>query len=222
MKRLFTLALLAACSGQHFEGSEATAGATSGGSSSAGVAGGGSPNHGGGQAGGRAGAPAVAGVAGVVADGGGDDPGAAGAAEGGTEATAGAGGVAACAALPLPPRETWTASASDFGDEAAAVLDQEPEAQTTWSSGAPQSGDEWLQVDLGAVAAVGFVLISSYEAPAVLELDVSGDGAVWVRMPRESSNAWTVELAARYLRILQTGEAPGPWTVWDVEVSCGD
>jgi hypothetical protein len=135
----------------------------------------------------------------------------------------------------LPPA-TLQITASDGGAATGPMTDRH--AATLWSSGRPQRGGEWIQVDLGEVAPVALVrwLPGTFqEVPRGLRLESSVDGAAWrtlVDLPEYAGPLyWSggrplvrvrsgrVELRvapapARYLRITQTG-AGGVWA-WTI------
>lgn len=114
---------------------------------------------------------------------------------------------------------------------------------TLWSTGHPQRGDEWVQVDLGAVVPVALVrwLPGTYqEVPRGVRLDVSRDGTAWRTVvdlpeyvgplywsagkPMARVRSGRVELRvaptpARHLRIRQTGRgARWAWTIRELYV----
>jgi hypothetical protein len=156
------------------------------------------------------------------------------------------GGVYEDFALVAPPvRELGPAAfrvtASDGGDATGRMTDRN--AATLWSTGRPQRGGEWVQVDLGAVAPVALVrwLPGSYqEVPRGLRLESSVDGSAWrtlvdlpeyggplywsagrplVRVRSGRVELRAVPAPARYLRITQTGGGGvWPWTIRDLYV----
>ena len=114
---------------------------------------------------------------------------------------------------------------------------------TLWSTGHPQRGGEWIQVDLGAVVPVALVrwLPGTYqEVPRGLRLEGSLDGLAWRPLvdlpeyggplyvsagrPLQRVRSGRVELrvaptAARHLRITQTGRgALWAWTIRELYV----
>jgi hypothetical protein len=149
-------------------------------------------------------------------------------------------------ALVAPPvRElgpaTFRVTASDGGDATGRMTDRN--GATLWSTGRPQRGGEWVQVDLGAVAPVALVrwLPGTYqEVPRGVRLESSPDGSAWrtlVDLPEYGGPLyWSagrpllrvrsgrVELraapaTARYLRITQTGGgAVWAWTIRELYV----
>ncbi len=149
-------------------------------------------------------------------------------------------------ALVAPPvRElgpaTLRVTASDGGDATRRMTDRN--GATLWSTGRPQRGGEWVQVDLGAVAPVALVrwLPGTYqEVPRGLRLESSVDGSAWrtlVDLPEYGGPLyWSagrpllrvrsgrVELRVppaptRYLRITQTaGGGVWAWTIRELYV----
>jgi hypothetical protein len=144
-----------------------------------------------------------------------------------------------------PAREVAPAGlrviASDGSGAAGRMTDRA--SATLWSTGRPQRGGEWVEVDLGAVVPVGLVrwLPGTYqEVPRGLRLEASLDGAVWrtlVELPEYVGPLyWSagqpvarvrsgrVELRvpstpARHLRITQTGQgALWAWTIRELYV----
>jgi hypothetical protein len=114
---------------------------------------------------------------------------------------------------------------------------------TLWSTGRPQQGGEWVQVDLGAAVPVALIrwLPGTYqEVPRGLRLEASGDGDTWstlVELPRylgplywsagrplQRVRSGRVELRvpptpARYLRFTQTGsDRSWAWTIRELYV----
>jgi hypothetical protein len=114
---------------------------------------------------------------------------------------------------------------------------------TVWSSGGPQRGGEWVQIDLGAavpVALVRWLPGTFQETPRGLRLEASSDGTEWrtlVALPRyrgplywsagrpmQRVRSGRVELRvpavpARHLRLTQTGrDAIWAWTIRELYV----
>jgi hypothetical protein len=156
------------------------------------------------------------------------------------------GGVYSGFALTAPPVRELTATAlhvtASEGSNATGRMTDRVGA-TLWSTGRPQRGDEWVQVDLGGVVPVALVrwLPGTYqEAPRGLRLDVSLDGAAWRTLvslpeyvgplywsagrPMARVRSGRVELRvpptlARHLRITQTGHgALWAWTIRELYV----
>ncbi|HEX7795730.1 MAG TPA: discoidin domain-containing protein [Vicinamibacterales bacterium] len=110
---------------------------------------------------------------------------------------------------------------------------------TAWSGGLNQIGDEEIRIDLGTEQNVGGIVLSmgafSFGFPRYLQIDASSDQVEWrpVWAGRSAVNTvhaavtdpdvvpLTIDVAefkGRYLRLHQTGSAPGiPW--WIAELS---
>jgi hypothetical protein len=139
------------------------------------------------------------------------------------------------------PAAAFRVTASQGSDGAGRMTDRI--GSTLWSTGSPQRGDEWVQVDLGAIVPVALVrwLPGTYqEVPRGLRLEVSVDGTAWrtlVNLPEYAGPLyWSagqpiqrvrsgrVELRvspspARHLRITQTGRgALWAWTIRELYV----
>jgi hypothetical protein len=159
---------------------------------------------------------------------------------------AGPGGAYAGFRLDAPPvrplpAAAWRVTASDGAATVGHLTDRA--ADTVWSTGRPQRGGEWIQVDLGAVAPVALVrwLPGTYqEVPRGLRLEASVDGATWRTLielpeyvgplywsaggPMARVRSGRVELRppptpARHLRVTQTGAvARWAWTIREIYV----
>ncbi len=151
---------------------------------------------------------------------------------------AGAYGAFALVAPPVRelPATGLRVTASDAADGAGRMTDRIGE--TLWSTGRPQRGGEWVQVDLGAVVPIALVrwLPGTFqEVPRGLRLEASLDGVAWRTLvdlpeyvgplywsagrPVQRVRAGRVELRvaptpARHLRIVQTGRG-GTWA-WTI------
>ncbi|HTJ79864.1 MAG TPA: discoidin domain-containing protein [Rariglobus sp.] len=118
-------------------------------------------------------------------------------------------------------RTGWTASASQ-PSAAASVLDGN--ISTRWTSGSSQVGGEWFQIDTGALHAFTQVVLDAgptpTDYPRGYSVTVSNDGANWsapVATGAGTSAITTIvfpEQVARYVRVTQTGSAPGKW--WSI------
>lgn len=148
-----------------------------------------------------------------------------------------------CSTHPLSARTTWiaTASHSSLGNsqESDPLFNPPSHAidgntNERWSTGKPQAGDEWLQIDFGKKVAIGeFTLqlgISTSDHPRGYAAVVS-DAPLDFTAPALISGAGqpgadtVVALAppavGRYLLVLQTGAASNWWTVAEMTVTCG-
>lgn len=190
---------------------------------------GGSTSHGGGGTSGD-------GVGGTGDSGGNSGTSAGGTSGGGGGGDAGAAGSPGlCELYPIPPRTAWIPSASSHGpnDSAAGLTDNMP---TRWSSGKPQSGDEWLQIDFGETVAIRSINLQQGDEPtdyprlysvtiSDTKNDLSGP-AVFNGMGAEGVSTTTVlsqPHAGRYLLIKQLGSAAVSWwSVDEIEVGCVD
>lgn len=196
-------------------------GGEGGGNAEAGGAGSGST--GGSSAGGSAGQSTTGGA-----------PGSGGAPHGG----GGAGGSPAptCSAYPLTPRGNWRASAShDYlgATPASNMLDNKA---TRWTTGKPQAGDEWIELDFGTSVSLNRVNLQQAEAnandyPRQYEVRVSdtsqdpnastvvsGSGASGV----STAIALPAVKTGQFLLIKQLGASLSWWSVVEIEVSCVD
>ena len=140
---------------------------------------------------------------------------------------------------------TLRVTASPNPEAAAHVLDRD--ALTSWSSGGPRRGGEWIQVDLGRIEPVALVRWFPrvfQEVPSGLRLETSLDGVTWRRLvelpeytgpfywsagrPMLRVRSGRVELRvgpapARHLRITQTGaEGRWQWSVQELFVHAAD
>jgi hypothetical protein len=201
--------------GASFGGTFSTAGTFGGGGK---AAGGGTANGGTSGAGGRGG-----GGSGGRANGGGGSG-------GGANGGAGGGGNTLCTGT-IPAKTAWKGSAlrAAAGDPVERVFDGND--STRFSTGAPQMGDEWLQIDFGASVTVNQIAMHTdnndyfrhYQlrlsnksqdfASAVLREGDGMTGTITVTLPQTHSG--------RYLTIRQTGMVtPTWWSLHEVSVAC--
>lgn len=212
-------------------GNDAAGGDAAGGDGGAGTHEGGGPSHGAGSGG------ASGGGSGGSAGNGGD------ASAGGSNAAGanhgGGGGHPpqgpACSDNPLTGRATWSASAS-HATAASPVANLIDNMTTRWSTGKPQSGDEWLQIDFGAAVTFSQVNLQQSElygndyprayAAVVSDTDQNLNGAPQVTGSGKSGVSSTILFPAlvtgRYLLIKQLGSSLSWWSAVEVEVSCVD
>jgi hypothetical protein len=91
---------------------------------------------------------------------------------GGSGGTGGGGGAVKCSDHPIPTQTQWVGSASaecaptcpDPNGPYTAALAIDNNVATRFASGKTQSGDEWLQIDLGATASVNGISINTVPA----------------------------------------------------------
>jgi len=205
-----------------------------GGEPAGGAPGGGKGNAGGSGKGGSGGTSAgsSAGGKGGTSSGNGGVGGTTGAS--GAAGTAGGPSVPKCSDHPLSARSSWLASAShsDSAGLPANLLDGKI---TRWSTGKAQSGDEWLQIDLGATATLNHVNLQqgdyTNDYPRTYSVIVSHTaknvtGSVLVTGSGKSGTSTAISLPAlasgRYLLLKQTGSSLSWWSVEEIEVSCSD
>jgi hypothetical protein len=122
-----------------------------------------------------------------------------------------------------PQNWTATASNSNAGDEVEDAFDGA--LGTRWSSGKPQTGDEWYQLDLGSIACISSLWLVSGggDAASALTLEVSVDGveyvAVWKGAGSAVSEIQFPAHSARFVRIKQVGNGGANWwSIQEIEV----
>jgi hypothetical protein len=229
-------------------GSVATGGASAGGSvggggsGMGGALGGMAGSSGNGGSGGTAGAGGRGGSAGAggVGGAGGSSGGSGGkAGSGGTGGTGGSGGSVSsvtCAKNPIPAKSGWKVTASATRDIDPTTNACDGDLTTRWSSGEDQSGDEWLQLDFGAVVklskltlmlgtsindyprkyATRFSNTSMNLAAPVL---VSGMGAA----STDTVMTFPAGSSGRYVLISQSGTASMLWwSIAEIQAECAD
>ncbi len=161
---------------------------------------------------------------------------------GGTSGSAGTGGsggsvvVPMCSDHALTAKSGWnaTASASHTGEPATFLTDN---TTSRWSSGVPQAGNEWIQIDFGAVVTLRSINLQqglgadANDYPrgyAVIISNITKDltGTVRATGVGNNSASTTITLSGvfsgRYLLIKQTGTSLSWWSIEEVEVSCFD
>ena len=170
---------------------------------------------------------------------------------GGTAAVDGAGGEAgmggdaagptpaSCEGAPIPLKGSWQASAS-HSSVGSGEYDSKPEyvmdlTSKRWSTGKVQAGDEWLQVDFGASAAVrelSFTLnaddADDYPRSYLIKLSdtpLDFNGAIRASGAGLKGQTLVVTLAepiqGRYLLVQQKGkDAVNWWSVSEVTAKC--
>ncbi len=190
---------------------------------------------------GGAGSEAAAGSGGNAA-GGVSGSGTAGSA--GTGGTGGSASTVKCSDHPLPLKTTWvaTASRSSLGNGTEGDPLYNPPAHAIdgdnaerWSSERKQAGDEWFQVDFGAVATITNISLEvfgmdvndyprawavrvsntdqDFEAP-ILKSDVGATGTTNIKLDEPATG--------QFLLIRQTGsdDTTKWWTIGELQVTC--
>ena len=121
-------------------------------------------------------------------------------------------------------RIIWVASSNTTGsDSQGNALDGN--LTTRWSTGTSQVNGQWFQVDMGLVSTFYKIVLnainSANDYPRGYQVYVSNDGINWggaIATGTGSSGTTTITFAtqaARYIRIIQTGSAPG--TFWSID-----
>ncbi len=121
-------------------------------------------------------------------------------------------------------RLNWvvTALSSGPGDPVGNSIDGK--ANTRWATGAQQVNGQWLQVDMAVTNTINKVLLDASASPSDYprgyRVNLSMDGVNWGAAVATGAGSAAVtsitfsQQAARYVRITQTGSAPGLW--WSV------
>jgi len=204
-----------------------SAGAGVGGSASANAGSGGESMGGTGQAGDNA----AGGSGGVVNGGatGGGSSGSAGSSMGGSSGYYG-GGKDPC------NRSNWRATASEYSQtpDPPSLYGPPQKAidgvvESRWTTGAPQGGGEWFQLDLGADAAQLSKLVLytgdfATDFPVSYKLEISDDGTSFKTVAMGDGAASTTmsftPRTGRYLRVTQTGSSPSWWSITELSLAC--
>jgi hypothetical protein len=162
----------------------------------------------------------------------------------GADGPDGSDSAAVCAQYPLSAKATWiaTASHSSLGNSQESDPLYNPPSHAhdgviaeRWSTGKPQSGNEWLQIDFGQSVAITQVTLqlgtnsSDYPrgyAARVSEMPLDFAAPVLVTGVGQPSVDSVMVLAppavGRYLLIAQTGSASSWWSVAEASVACSD
>ncbi|OKP82721.1 hypothetical protein A3844_23815 [Paenibacillus helianthi] len=122
----------------------------------------------------------------------------------------------------------WTATASSSdpsGNVASRGIDGS--GSTWWASGAGQTNGQYYQVDFGRAETFNRVLIDAgthtTDYPRGYQIQVSADASTWTTIASGtgSSPSVLVDFApqtARYLKVVQTGNASNWWTIAELNV----
>jgi hypothetical protein len=142
--------------------------------------------------------------------------------------SAGAGGQAGtdlCSLDPIPLKGSWRADASDAKDPVENLMDLSP---ARWTTGKPQAGNEWIEIDFGASAAVREISMTladddAQDYPRHYEVLLSDtphnmEGAVLASgmgaLGQTTVVTFDAPLVGRYLIVRQTGMDPMMW--WSI------
>ena len=225
-----------AANGGH-PGSAGTAGALGTGGVAGALSNGGAAGKAGAPSGGAAGAPS-GGAAGAPSGGASGAPsgGASGAPSGGASGSGGAVGTVLCSDHPLTAKTGWIPTASHQStspkNPPSFLVDN---TASRWSTGKPQSGDEWLQINLGATVNIRSINLQqgadTNDYPrsyAVYISDTNNDITGTVRATGVGTPGVTTTIAlpkifsGRYLLIKQLGTSLSWWSVAEIEIACVD
>lgn len=129
----------------------------------------------------------------------------------------------------LLSRNNWTLTASVNAANAPPANAADGNALTRWSTGQPQANGQWFQVDLGTAQPFNRIVMNAAanEFPRGYEVYVSNDGISWgsaIAAGAGGSQSTTVSFppqVARYLRVVQTGNAGESWSLTEIEIYTG-
>jgi subtilisin family serine protease len=123
-------------------------------------------------------------------------------------------------------RAGWAASASSSNGAPANAVDGN--LKTRWSTGAPQTGGQWFQVDMKTTQRFSKLTLdaatSGGDYPRGYQVFVSTDGSRWggaIATGVGASPLVTITFppqTARYLRVVQTGKASSWWSIHELVV----
>jgi glucosylceramidase len=119
------------------------------------------------------------------------------------------------------------AKVSTTSASAGAALDGDP--STSWTSGAPQTGQEWLALDLGAPRRISAITLDAGDAEddfaRAYAVEVSKDGLTWgasiasgVGADALTTIRFQAPIATRYLRVRETATSPRPWSLAELSL----
>ncbi|MUG68452.1 coagulation factor 5/8 type domain protein [Paenibacillus campinasensis] len=122
----------------------------------------------------------------------------------------------------------WTVTASSSADEERPSHMLDGDIHTRWTSGQPQAGGEWLEIDLGTAHTFDTVILdpggSTDDYPRSYKVYVSEDSQSWGdAVASGAGEPGMLEMTlppqtARYIRIVQTGESDKWWSVAELSV----
>jgi hypothetical protein len=148
--------------------------------------------------------------------------------------SAGAGGQAVdhCSPDPIPLKGSWKADASDAKDPVDNLMDL---STARWTTGKPQDGTEWFEIDFGTSAAVREISMTrndddDTDYPRQYEVRLS-DTAHNMEGPVVASGmgalgmptvvTFDAPIVGRYLLVRQTGKDPTQWwSIAELYVKC--
>jgi hypothetical protein len=163
-----------------------------------------------------------------------------GSSAGGSSAGAAANGGSAgassiCAAHAIPAKASWTVTASSSGATTPITNLYDDNLTNRWSTGKPQAGNEWLEVDFGIDVTLTKVTLalgtSVSDYPRRYEVRFS-DAAMSTGTALLTGAGMTgtdtvmtfpLALTGRYLRISQTGTSTNNyWSAAEIQAQCQD
>ena len=129
----------------------------------------------------------------------------------------------------LLSRNSWVATASASGSGLVPANALDGNALTSWSTGQAQTNGQWFQVDLGSARSFTRIVMDSAagEFPRGYEVYVSNDGTNWgkpIVVGAESAQSITLNFPsqiARFIRLVQTGNAANSWSLIEFNVYSG-
>ena len=141
-----------------------------------------------------------------------------------------------CNDHPLTTRASWIPSASHDDTGKALVSNVIDNAATRWTTGKPQSGDEWLQLDFTTAVSLNQINLqqsgtNTNDYPrsyTVIVSDTPDDlgGAVRASGAGQAGVSTAITLpdlaTGRFLMIKQLGTSLSWWSAVEIEVSCVD
>jgi len=141
------------------------------------------------------------------------------------EATLAAGAIATFVIGGVAPtfdRSAVVARASTASASAGAALDGDP--ATSWTSGAAQTGQEWLALDLGAPRRLSAITLDAGDAEddfaRAYAVEVSSDGMTWgasiasgLGHDALTTIHFQAPISTRYLRVRETATSTRPWSL---------
>lgn len=123
-----------------------------------------------------------------------------------------------------------TASSSAGDDKPDRMLDGDK--STRWSTGQKQAAGQWIQMDLGANESFNQIILDSTKSAddyaREYEVYVSIDGQSWANPVAAGKGKGAVTnivfplQTARYIKIVQTGEADKWWSISGLRVLAPD
>lgn len=137
-----------------------------------------------------------------------------------------------CSPSPIPLKGSWKAEASNAKDPVENLMDLSP---ARWTTGKPQDGTEWFEIDFGAAAAIRELSMTradddDEDYPRGYEVRLS-DSAHNMESPVLASGSgalgeptvvtFDAPTVGRYLLVRQTGkDSVMWWTIAELNVKC--